>query len=150
MTLLGLVASGLVVAAAIVLGRWIRDRSPVLGTVAMVTTFAGGVLMASMQGFKLFLPTLADVAPDQGAIAVAEFLGGASFAPMIGGFVLRALGFVLIGLAAAKGGIVSWPLGLLVSIGAALAFQLPAGPDALGWVLVAIGVGAIGSRRTTT
>ena len=147
MSLIGLVASGLVAAAAIVLGRSIRDKAPVLGTVAMVVTFVGAVLMASMQGFKLFLPTLANVAPEAGAAAVGEFLESAAFAPMIGAFVLRALGYVLFGVAAAKGRIVSWPIGLVVAVGAVLAFQLPAGPDALGWVLVAIGVGVIGGRR---
>ncbi len=89
MSLFGLVASGLVVAAAVVLGRWVRTRSPFLGTIAMVSAFVGGVLMASMAGFKLFLPTLARLAPVDGATAVGEFIGSASFAPMVGGFMLR-------------------------------------------------------------
>ena len=146
MSLFGLVASGLVVAAAVVLGRWVRTRSPILGTIAMVSAFVGGVLMASMQGFKLFLPTLARLAPVDGATAVGEFIGSASFAPMVGGFMLRALGWILLGVAAAKSGIVSWWTALLVGIGAILAFQLPAGPDAVGWFLVAIGVGVIANR----
>ncbi len=146
MSVLGLVASGLVIAAAVVIGRWVRARSPILGTIAMVSAFVGGVLMASMQGFKLFLPTLARVAPLDGATAVGEFIGSASFAPMVGGFILRALGWILLGVAAAKSGIVSWRTAVLVGIGAILAFQLPAGPDAVGWVLVAIGVGVIANR----
>ena len=85
--------------------------------------------MAGMQGFKLFLPTLAEFAPGDGAEAIDAFIGGASFLPMIGGFVLRALGLVL--LASLRcAAIVSWPIGVLVVIGAVLAFQLPAGPDA--------------------
>ncbi len=146
MSLLGLVASGLVAAAAVVLGRWVRARSPILGTIAMVSAFVGGVLMASMAGFMLFLPTLARLAPVDGATAVGEFIGSASFAPMVGGFMLRALGWILLGVAAAKSGIVSWWTAVLVGIGAILAFQLPAGPDAVGWVLVAIGVGVIANR----
>ena len=54
MTLLGLLAIGLVVAAAVVLGRWVRTRSPILGTIAMARAFVAGVLMANMQGFKVF------------------------------------------------------------------------------------------------
>lgn len=146
LSLLGLLASALVVAAAVVMGRWVRARSPILGTVAMASLFVGGVLMAGMQGFKLFLPTLASVAPVDGATAVADFIGSASFAPMIGGFLLRALGWILLGVAAAKSGIVSWRTAMLVGIGAVLAFQLPAGPDAVGWVLVAIGAGVIAHR----
>ncbi|MDP9006528.1 MAG: hypothetical protein M3N15_06420 [Actinomycetota bacterium] len=146
MSLLGLVASGLVVAAAVVMGRWVRVRSPILGTLAMLSAFVGGVLMASMQGFTLFLPTLARLAPVDGATAVGEFIGSASFAPMVGGFILRALGWILLGVAAAKSGIVSWRTALLVAIGALLAFQLPAGPDAVGWILVAVGAGVIANR----
>ena len=146
MSLLGLLASALVVAAAVVMGRWVRARSPILGTLAMASLFFGGVLMAGMQGFKLFLPTLASVAPVDGATAVGDFIESASFAPMIGGFLLRALGWILVGVAAARSGIVSWPTAMVVGIGAVLAFQLPAGPDAVGWILVAIGAGVIAYR----
>ena len=146
MSLLGLLASALVVAAAVVMGRWVRARSPILGTLAMVSLFVGGMLMASMQGFKLFLTTLASVAPLDGATAVGNFIESASFAPMVGGFLMRALGWILLGVAAARSGIVSWPTAMLVGIGAVLAFQLPAGPDAVGWILVAIGAGVIANR----
>lgn len=143
MSLIGLLASGLFVAAAVVLGRLVRDRSRVLGTIGLLVAFSGGVLMAAMNGFKLFLPTLADLAPADGATAIDAFTGDASFIPMIGGFVLRALGWVLLGIAASRSGIARWPVGLLVALGALLAFQLPAGPDALGWLLVAAGTSCI-------
>lgn len=143
-------ASGLVVAAAVVLGRVDSRKVTGAGNGGHGGHVHRRVLMAGMQGFKLSCPHSPTSSPDEGAAAVAHFLGGASFAPFIGALVLRAIGFILIGIAAAKGGIVSWPMGLLVSDGAALAFQLPAGPDALGWLLVAIGVSVIGSRRTST
>ena len=143
MSLVGLLASGLLAGASVVLGRIIRPASPILGTVAMITTFIGAVLMASMQGFKLFLPTLADLAPKDGATAVGEFTGGLTFLPMIGAFVLRALGIVLLGIAAARSRTVRWPIGVTIAAGAVLAFQLPAGPDALGWLIVAGGTACI-------
>ena len=142
-SLLGLVASGLLVGLSVVLGHLVRPRSPILGTIGLVVTFAGGILMASMQGFKLFLPTLARLAPADGAAAIDTFTAGGSFAPMIGGFVLRALGLILLAIAATRSGYVGWPVGLLVAGGAVLAFQLPAGPDALGWLLVAAGTACI-------
>lgn len=67
MSLIGLLASRLLVGLSVVLGRLVRRGSPILVTIGLVVTFAGGMLMASMQGFKLFLPTLARLAPADGA-----------------------------------------------------------------------------------
>ncbi|MDQ3642042.1 MAG: hypothetical protein M3450_11430, partial [Actinomycetota bacterium] len=143
MSLIGLLASGLLVGLSVVLGRLVRRGSPILGTIGLVVTFAGGILMASMQGFKLFLPTLARLAPADGAAAIDAFTAGGSFAPIIGGFVLRAAGLVLLAIAATRSGVVRWPVSFLVAAGAVLAFQLPAGPDAVGWLLVAAGTACI-------
>ena len=143
MSLIGLLASGLLVGLSVVLGRLVHRSSPILGTIGLVVTFAGGMLLASMQGLKLFLPTLARLAPADGAAAVDAFTAGGSFAPMIGGFVLRAVGLVLLAIAATRSGTVRWPVSFLVAAGAVAAFLLPTGPDALGWLLVAVGAACI-------
>ena len=143
MSLIGLLASGLLVGLSVVLGRLVRRGAPILGTIGLVATFVGGMLMASMQGFKMFLPTLARLAPADGAAAIDAFTAGGSFAPMIGRFVLRAVALVFLAIAATRSGVVRWPVSSLVAAGAVAAFLLPAGPDALGWLLVAVGTTCI-------
>lgn len=62
---------------------------------------------------------------------------------MIGGFVLRAVGLVFLAIAARRSGVVRRPVSFLVAAGAVTAFLLPAGPDALGSLLVAVGTACI-------
>ena len=98
--------------------------------------------MAAMQGFKLFLPTLADVAPTQGATAVGEFVDSSAFIPMIAAFMLRAVGWAVLAVAVGRATRRWWGPALIIG-GVVTAFLLPAGPDAAAWLVVAAGTATV-------
>jgi hypothetical protein len=148
MSLISLLAAALVGAALTVLAGLAR-RARVLAVLGLVTGVAGVTLMAAMQGFKLFLPTLAATTPEAGT-AVGAFIDSPAFLPMIAGFVLRLAGWILIAAALLRAGAAPWPAAVGIAGGAIVAFLLPAGPDAVGWVIVAAAVAWVLVVRRST
>lgn len=135
MSLVSLLAAALVGIAFVTLAGLGR-KARVLSGLGLSFGIAGVTLMAAMQGFKLFLPTLADTSPEA-ATAVGAYLSSAAFAPMIAGFVLRLAAWILIAAALLRAGAAPWPAAAAMALGAIAAFILPAGPDGIGWLVVA-------------
>lgn len=143
MSLVGVAACACSLVAFTWLARVAKAGAPRLATTGLVIASGAAILMSAMQGFKLFLPTLADVAPGPGAEAVGTFIGGSSFTPMIAAFVLRAIGWAVLAVAVGRSGAAPWWASALIVAGVVVAFVLPAGPDALAWLTVAIGTGYV-------
>ena len=139
MTLVGLLACALLGVAYLTLARHARSGAPRLATCGLALGAASIVLMSAMHGFKLFLPTLADVTLDNGSTAVGDYIESTAFIPMIAGFIIRALAWIVLAVALVTSSVVRLWVGALIAAGAVVAFQLPAGPDAVGWVAVAAG-----------
>lgn len=139
MSLVALAACCFSLAAFAWLNRAAQPGAPRLAVVGVVIASAAAVLMGAMQGFKLFLPTLAEVSPARGATAVGDFVDSAAFAPMIAAFLLRAIGWATLAVAVGRATRRWWGPGIIVA-GVVAAFLLPAGPDAAAWLAVAAGV----------